>query len=367
MTASPETGFLAIADLTGYTAYLSRGELEHAPTIAGDLIETVIGRLEPPLRLAKIEGDAAFLYMEEGRADGSLLLDAVEAAYVAFRRRLRSIQGATACTCNACGLAPQLDLKLFLHHGSYVRTAIAGRDELAGPSVILVHRLLKGSTALSEHDADGGARGFGLITAEAARALGLEPTDLDARELHETVDAFGEVTLYHVDLEARWQTERERRRVDIPEDRALLDISVDVNAPPAEVWAQLTSPALRSTWEGAIVMLETPDGQPRGVGTTARCVTGRLATLEEIVDWQPYEHIGYRLAVPGVGPIDATYDLEAADGGTVVRLRWAAPADTEVAEPTPTRLRSERKTALERLARIVRRTSKARATQEVTA
>ena len=75
----PETGFLVIADLTGYTAYLAQSELEHAPTIAGDLLETVVGRLDPPFRLAKFEGDAAFLSVEDGRADGSLLLDAVEA------------------------------------------------------------------------------------------------------------------------------------------------------------------------------------------------------------------------------------------------------------------------------------------------
>lgn len=44
MAATPETGFLIIADLTGYTTYLSRSELEHAPAIAGDLLETVVGR-----------------------------------------------------------------------------------------------------------------------------------------------------------------------------------------------------------------------------------------------------------------------------------------------------------------------------------
>src|SRR3990172_5769631 len=112
MAASPETGYLLVADLTGYTAYLSRAELEHAPAIAGDLLETIVGRLEPPFRLAKFEGDAAFLYVEDGRADPSLLLDAIEASYVAFRRRLRSIEGATTCSCNACGLAPPADLKL---------------------------------------------------------------------------------------------------------------------------------------------------------------------------------------------------------------------------------------------------------------
>ena len=44
MAATPETGFLVIADLTGYAEYLSQGELEHAPAIAGDLLETIVRR-----------------------------------------------------------------------------------------------------------------------------------------------------------------------------------------------------------------------------------------------------------------------------------------------------------------------------------
>ena len=170
MAATPETGFLVIADLTGYTAYLSGSEIEHAPAIAGDLLETIVGRLEPPFRLAKFEGDAAFLFVEDGRADGSLLLDAIEASYLAFRRRLRSIDQATTCDCNSCRLAPRLDLKLFVHHGAFVWSRIAGRDELAGSDVIVVHRLLKGTGA-----AEARANGFALFTAAAVDALGLDP------------------------------------------------------------------------------------------------------------------------------------------------------------------------------------------------
>src|SRR6188768_1378371 len=162
MAATPETGFLVIADLTGYTAYLSGSELEHAPAIAGDLLETIVASLEGPLTLAKFEGDAAFLYLPDEAADASLLLDAVEASYFAFRRRLRSIDQATTCDCNSCRLAPRLDLKLFVHHGSYVRTRIARRDELAGSDVIVVHRLIKGATA-----AEARTRGFALFTAAA--------------------------------------------------------------------------------------------------------------------------------------------------------------------------------------------------------
>jgi uncharacterized protein YndB with AHSA1/START domain len=348
MATNPELGYLLIADLTGYTAYLSRSELEHAPVIAGDLLETIVGRLEPPFRLAKLEGDAAFLFVEDGRADGPLLVDAIEAAYLAFRRRLRSIEAATACTCQACGLAPRLDLKLFLHHGAFVRSPIAGREELAGSSVILVHRLLKGPTAEAAHDTSGRARGFALITDDAIRALGVAPGSLDASATGETIDPFGEVTLHRIDLEARWQAEQGRRRIEIAPEAAAIDLRIEVAMPPADVWANLTSPALRSTWEGAIVTLEDRDG-PRGVGARARCVTGRLATIEEIVDWQPYDHIGYRVAVPGLGSIDAAYDLESTAVGTAIRLRWALPPGTAVDPATIERIRAERVGALGRL------------------
>jgi hypothetical protein len=349
MAATPETGFLVIADLTGYTAYLSRSELEHAPAIAGDLLETIIGRLDPPFRLAKFEGDAAFLYVEDGRADGSLLLDAIEASYLAFRRRLRSIDQATSCDCNSCRLAPRLDLKLFIHHGAYVRARIAGRDELAGSDIILVHRLVKGAGAAAAH-----GNGFALFTATAIAALGLEPETLGLVAAEEAIEYLGSVSTYSLDLEARWQTESGVRRLDAGDADTVLDLVMTVEAEPAVVWAHLTSPALRTLWEGPLVIEETSVGGRRGVGTIAQCVTGRLATLEEVVDWQPYDHVGWRLAVPAfAGPIEATADLEAVEGGTRIRLRWAYQDVPSIDAKELGRVRAEREAALGRLARIV--------------
>jgi hypothetical protein len=353
MAATPETGFLLIADLTGYTAYLSDSELEHAPTIAGDLLETVIGRLEPPFRLAKLEGDAAFFYVEDGRAEGSLLLDAVEAAYLAFRRRLRSIDQATACDCNSCRLAPKLNLKLFLHHGPYVHGRIAGRDELAGPHVILVHRLLKGGTARAAHDERGDAPGFAVLTAGALAALGIQPSDLDLEPGHETIEHVGEVDTYVLDLERRWEAEQRVRRVSIEPAQALFDHAIGVGASPAETWAHLTVPALRALWEGSIEVVAGPAGAVQGVGTINRCVTGRLATLEEIVDWQPYEHLAYRMTVPGVGPLEAAVDLDPRPGGTRVRVRWARPGGEAIDARVIGRLGSERRAAMDRLGRLL--------------
>jgi hypothetical protein len=347
MATTPETGLLVIADLTGYTAYLSRSELEHAPAIAGDLLETIVGRLEPPFRLTKFEGDAAFLFVEDGRADTSLLLDAIEASYFAFRRRLRSIDQATSCECNSCRLAPRLDLKLFVHHGSYVRSRIAGRDELAGPDVILVHRLLKGATAAGAR-----GRGYALLTAAAVVALGLEPDALGLVSAEESIEHLGRVVTFTLDLEARWQAETGLRRLDVT-DGAVLDVVLTIGAEPSVVWAYLTSPALRPLWEGPLVIEETSPGGRRGVGTIAQCVTGRLATLEEIVDWQPYDHAGWRLAVPALGPVAASADLEPTEGGTRLRLRWAYLGGPPVNEDEIRRIRAEKEAAFGRLATII--------------
>ena len=353
MAAVPESGILLIADITGYTAYVARGEIEHAPTIAGDLLETVIGRLEPPFRLAKFEGDAAFLWVEDGRAEGSLLLDAIEAAYVAFRRRLRSIAQATTCDCNACQRAPQLDLKFFVHHGQYVRSRIAGHDELAGASIIIVHRLLKGATAAKLHGADGSASGFAVLTAEALEKLGVERAALELSEGVESIEHLGEVVTFTQDLEDRWQAEAARRRLDGAGDEPIFDMTVDVAAPASLAWAYLTSPALRPGWEGLIRIEEAALDGRRGIGTTTRCVTGVLASLEEIVDWQPFEHAGYRVTVPDLGPIEATYDLsEGTDRqATTIRHRWVPAGVQPIDVETRRRLERDRLAALERLRR----------------
>lgn len=117
MLAKPEPACFIIADISGYTSYLAGVELDHAQDIIADLIDTVVRSLRPPFRLAKLEGDAAFVYALTDKVDGSLLQDAVEATYFAFRRRLRNIKQASICECNACRRMPSLDLKFVIHHG----------------------------------------------------------------------------------------------------------------------------------------------------------------------------------------------------------------------------------------------------------
>ena len=75
MLPKPELAYFAIADISGYTSFLAGVELDHAQDIIADLMDTVVKGLRPPFRLAKFEGDAAFVYAVAEKVDGSLLQD----------------------------------------------------------------------------------------------------------------------------------------------------------------------------------------------------------------------------------------------------------------------------------------------------
>jgi hypothetical protein len=129
-------------------------------------------------------------------------------------------------------------------------------------------------------------------------------------------------------------------------------IDTVVPADPASVWAHLTSPALRALWEGRIVFEEALEGGRRGIGTRGQCITGRLATLEEIVDWQPWDHVAWRLAVPGIGPVAATADLSGLGAGTRLRQRWTSLSDATVDPAEARRFRAEKQAAAGRLTSV---------------
>src|SRR3990172_9472652 len=102
-----------MADITGYTEYMAGSELMHAQDVVADLLEVIVAGIEPPFRLSKLEGDAAFAYAGRSSLGPSMLLDTVESAYFAFQMRLRDVVHSTTCECNACMRIPALDLKFF--------------------------------------------------------------------------------------------------------------------------------------------------------------------------------------------------------------------------------------------------------------
>ena len=316
MLTQPEPACLLIADISGYTSYLAGTELDHAQDILADLVTTVVNALRPSFRLAKLEGDAAFAFALGARVDGSQLLDTVERTYFAFRRRLRDISQATACECNACTLMPRLDLKLVVHDGVIIRHKIAGREELVGSDVIVVHRLLKNHVVeLLRMPA------YALFSAACVAAMSIDPIALGMREHHETYDDLGEVTTWVHDLGAAWTADLEQRRVRVTDRDAGYTFETVQPAPRDLVWSFMTDPTLRPRWQfGVTGVEELPTAPRRGVGTTNHCMHGADVLVEEILDWRPTDYVTHRSTMSNGFKAVSTFEFEDDPGGTRVRV-----------------------------------------------
>ena len=323
MFPKAEAAYFAIADISGYTSFLAAVELDHAQDIIADFMDTVVKGLRPPFRLAKFEGDAAFVYTTAENVDGSLLQDAIEGAYFKFRRRLRSVRQASSCECRACVAMGDLDFKFVVHHGEMVKQKMGGREELAGRDVILVHRLLKNAVS----DKIGG-RAYALYSDAAIRAMGVDPAAQGLIAHHETIDVIGEVTLWARDLEAAWRQEDARIRTEVTRDDAFAILEFDIAAPRQTVWEYLTVPGQWVKWWDADDIVEDSGKGRRGVGTKNHCAHGKATNIEETLDWRPVDYFtaGITLPVPGAPRIVMTRALlDGPNGTTHLELRIAKP------------------------------------------
>ena len=320
-----ERSCLLIADISGYTSYLAGVELDHAQDILADLVGTVVTTLQPTFRLAKLEGDAAFMAAPEAELDGSLLLDVIERCYFGFRRRRRDVRQATTCECDACMRIPDLNLKFVAHVGPVVRQQMAGLDELIGRDVIVAHRLLKNT--VSERT---GATAYALLTDACTTAMALDPAALGMRPHAETYEVVGEVPGWVHDLERRWQEEDLRARVRVRAEDAGMAVDFPTSAPPQLAWEAITTPGGRMAWSVGVTGVTTDGaGNRRAVGATNHCMHGKEEILEQILDWRPFDYVTLRstMQTPG-GPVAFvnTLELEPTPDGTIVHMRFAPPA-----------------------------------------
>jgi hypothetical protein len=285
---------------------------------------TIVSALRPGFRLAKLEGDAAFTFAVTEEIDGSLLLDTIERCYFEFRRRRRDVRQATSCACNACGRIPDLNLKFVVHHGTILRQRVAGHDELLGPDVILVHRLLKNDVVEMT-----GVEAYAILTQQCVDAMDLDVSVLGMRSTRQTYEHLGAVDAWVHDLDRRWHEEEARTRVMVSESEALFQFEQRTSAPPQILWEFATTPGRRVGWQAGVTGVKViAPGNRRGVGSTNHCLHGKGASIEHLLDWRPYDYLTIRNTVPTpLGEIHflETTELEPTKGGTVLHLRIGAP------------------------------------------
>jgi hypothetical protein len=156
---APEPVILIIADISGYTRYMTANAktLAHSQVVITELVKAIVRAVELPVEVAKLEGDAVFLYCRKQNGSqpwpemkpiiGAKLL----AFFEKFSEKLKELSGSTTCSCHACAHIEQLRLKVVVHSGEALFHRVFNFLELAGVDVIIAHRLLKNSVAADQY------------------------------------------------------------------------------------------------------------------------------------------------------------------------------------------------------------------------
>lgn len=182
---------LLIADISGYTEFMvsSDVEIEHCQYIISQLINIIIEQVNIPLEIAKLEGDAVFLYAVK-RSEKYSWEDVKKSIgeklilfFEVFHGKLAEMRKTSHCDCGVCSNIDVLKLKIVAHSGEALFYSIQQFNELSGKDVILTHRLTKNSVTKDEY----------ILMTEPAYSDIEFPVEMVVHEGVENYDHFGEI------------------------------------------------------------------------------------------------------------------------------------------------------------------------------
>jgi uncharacterized protein YndB with AHSA1/START domain len=317
-----KTGYLLLADISGYTEFVTQTEIEHGSQILQSLIQILLDETKPPLRVQEVEGDAVFSYgLAEEFDHGELLLQMIEGMYAAFKTALGDIRTNSTCSCRACARAVDLSLKFVAHYGTFTPRAIAGHEGIAGPDVILVHRLLK--NRIREQS---GLAAYAFLTDAAVAAIDVPEFGTGMVRYGETYEHLGRVEGYAYDLAAYWDELTANRAVVVAPEGAFLATSTEVPVSRAVAWEYLTNPRYRRQWLliDELTVEKRRDGRYR-TGTVEHCVHGKGRSVIKTLDCKPIRYLTQSFSMPLGGWMTVTTTLEDAGEHTVVSTVFSQP------------------------------------------
>ena len=199
MERKTQTGYLVLADISGYTSYVAQTEIEHADLALSYLLETIVEKIGGLLVIGQLEGDAVFAYAEEGKLkEGKSLLELIDQTYLAFREKALALYAGATCPCRACRALPTLDLKFMVHHGEFLLQRVAGITHLLGTDVNLIHRLAKNRVTEST-----GWKGYALFTNQGLQRMQTDKESFVRQT--ESYEHLGEVETYVMDMHVRYE------------------------------------------------------------------------------------------------------------------------------------------------------------------
>jgi uncharacterized protein YndB with AHSA1/START domain len=242
----------------------------------------------PPLVISRLAGDAVISYgLRDHFLQSQSFIEMIENTYVSFRREIEQMVMNNQCHCNACSNINTLDLKFFVHFGTFAIQHITDHDELVGSDVNLIHRLLKNH--VTERT---GYIAYLLFTNQAIQQLGLEMDQTTLIPLVESYAYLGDVKVWIQDMHPVWQKKQSIFQITIPPEQLNFQLSYDFHVPPEILWGYLVQPEFRNYLMGSDKqeIVDRKNGRIEA-GSSYHCYHGNHVISQVILDWEPFSRM----------------------------------------------------------------------------
>jgi uncharacterized protein YndB with AHSA1/START domain len=316
-------GTFLLADIGGYTSFLTDVGIEHAKEITSHLFNGMVDVEPDRWKVGNVAGDCLFLYNDSGDSDEETF-EYLRRLYEKFRDSIAVVAAGSTCGCGACDRSGDLTLKFVVHTGEFDIQEIAGRRELIGSEIVVAHRLLKNSIPVHE---------YALLTmpvAGVAKASGLSAEA--GRDEYEDV---GGLDYVYLDLRPVRDAFNKSREVYVTEENADVTASIEIDAPPELVWRATLDQDVHTQWVPTLVESETLSGEPDEVGSVHTCLHDggmKLVHFTVAVDKNRRRRTDKLMNVPLVGEMYQTWEAEPTATGTKFSFHYAIMPDAPVEE-----------------------------------
>ena len=255
-------GTFVLADIGGYTKFLTGVGITHAKETIEHLLNRLIERKDKRWKVANVMGDCVFFYSEtpEGPENTFRLLRGL---HEEFQDAQQDIASGSTCRCGACDRTEDLSLKFVVHAGEFEVQNIGGRKELIGQDIIVATRLLKNSVAVREY-----------VIATPAVAGVAEASGVPAQKGSDELESIGTMEYSYVDLGPARDAYQKSKAFYVTPERAALTVVGELDAPASVVWEALSNLEKRRLWQVTISKMEHIQGKPGAVGEVHSCVHG---------------------------------------------------------------------------------------------
>ena len=289
-------GFFIITDISGYTEYLTKSELEHAHATLQGLFDAQLAHIKFPLHISGFRGDAIFMYVPETEfINPQSLVEVLENQYIVFSETLQQMVLNTTCQCNACKNIKFLDLKAAIHYGDYMIQQLGDKEELLGADVIVPHRMLKNHVIEQT-----GVHSYAIFSEAAAEKLNLKALCDPLIPHTETYEHLGEVQIHVHNLRSAWDKYLDEVRYVVNPETAWIKFEVDVPYPPSLIWDYLTTPELEAPLLGLDFVRRQDDlGGRSRPGARFHCAHSSGDFFNKIIDWKPFHYFTTQNSIAG--------------------------------------------------------------------